>query len=186
MSEVEKLSSAMLDAAVILSQRYPDINFLMPAATELIADYFKSILRGYPGLNCRVYSGRSKDVMAAADVVICASGTTTLEVMLINRPMVVCYRTSGVTYRLVTWFKMLKTRFISLPNILAAESLVPELVQHEVTGQRIADEVVRWLDQPALVDDLKHRFDLLHKELRINAAVSAGNLVLRQIARPIE
>ncbi len=186
MSEVEKLSSAMLDAAVILSQRYPDINFLMPAATELIADYFKSILRGYPGLNCRVYSGRSKDVMAAADVVICASGTTTLEVMLINRPMVVCYRTSGVTYRLVTWFKMLKTRFISLPNILAAESLVPELVQHEVTGQRIADEVVRWLDQPALVDDLKHRFDLLHKELRINAAVSAGNVVLRQIARPIE
>jgi len=186
MSEVEKHSSAMLDAAVILSQRYPDINFLIPAATELIADYFKTILREYPGLNCRLYSGRGKDVMAAADVVICASGTATLEVMLINRPMVVCYRASGMTYRLMTWFKMLKTRFISLPNILAAESLVPELIQHEVTGQRIADEVIRWLDQPQLRADLKHRFDLLHRELRIDAAVSASNVVLRQIAKPIE
>jgi len=124
--------------------------------------------------------------MAAADVVICASGTATLEVMLINRPMVVCYRASGMTYRLMTWFKMLKTRFISLPNILAAESLVPELIQHEVTGQRIADEVIRWLDQPQLRADLKHRFDLLHRELRIDAAVSASNVVLRQIAKPIE
>jgi len=184
MSEVEKLSAAMLDAAVMLSKRYPDICFLMPAATEFIDHYFKSVLLEYPGVNCRVFSGRSKDVMAAADVVICASGTATLEVMLINRPMVVCYRTSGMTYRLMTWFKMLKTRFISLPNILASKSLVPELVQHEANGLRIADEVVRWLDQPALCSDLKHHFNLLHQELRIDAAVTAGNVVLRQIAGP--
>ena len=182
MSEVEKLSNAMFDAASILSKRYPDMCFLVPAATELIGQYLRSMLLGYPGVNCRVLSGQSKEVMAAADVVICASGTATLEVMLVNRPMVVCYRVSGMTYKLTKWFRMMKTRFFSLPNILAGEQLVPELIQHEVTAQRIADEVVRWLDQPELTDSLKQRFDALHRVLKIDAAATAARVVLRQIA----
>ena len=182
MSEVEKLSSSMLDAAGILTKRYPKICFLMPAATEPVEQYFKSVLIEYPGVDCRVFSGRSKEVMAASDVVICASGTATLEVMLVNRPMVVCYRVSGMTYKMMKWFKLLKTRFFSLPNILAGELLVPELLQHEVTGQRIAGEVARWLDQPELIDKLKHRFDALHRVLKIDAAATAGDVVLRQIS----
>lgn len=182
MGEVEKLSASMLDAAVVLQQRYPGAGFLVPAATEKVGEYFRTILNGYPGLDCRVLSGQSQSVMAAADVVVCASGTAALEVMLINRPMVVCYRVSGMTYRFMKWFRMLKTRFFSLPNILAADLLVPELLQHEVTGQRIADEVVRWLEQPALVSDLKMHFDRLHRVLRIDAAATAGDVVLRQVA----
>jgi lipid-A-disaccharide synthase len=182
MGEVEKLSAPMLDAAAILQGRYPDAIFLVPAATEIVGQAFKSVLGGYPGLDCRVIQGQSKEVMSAADVVICASGTATLEVMLINRPMVVCYRVSGMTYRLMKWFRMLKTRYFSLPNILAADLLVPELLQHEVTGQRIADEAARWLGQPALVSDLKMRFDHLHRVLRIDAAATAGDVVLKQIA----
>lgn len=183
MSELEKLSPSMLDAAVILSKRYPGIRFLMPAATEKVRQHFQSILPGYPDVTCKVFSGRAKEVMAAADAVICASGTATLEIMLVNRPMVVCYRIAQTTYNLMKWFKMLKTRFFSLPNILAGESLVPELLQHEVTGQRIADGVIQWLDNPESVEKLKHRFDDLHKILRIDAAVTAGDVVLRQIAR---
>ena len=183
MSELEKLSPSMLDAAVILSRRYPGIRFLMPAATEKVRQHFQSILLGYPDVNCQVFSGRAKEVMAAADVVICASGTATLEIMLVNRPMVVCYRIAGTTYKLMKWFKMLKTRFFSLPNILAGELLVPELLQHEVTGRRIADEAINWLDKPELVEKLKHRFDDLHKVLKIDAAVTAGDVVLRQIAK---
>jgi lipid-A-disaccharide synthase len=183
MSEVEKLSTPMLDAAIILTERYPGISFLMPAATELIGDNFKSELLRYPGVDCRIFSARSKDVMAAADVVICASGTATLEVMLINRPMVVCYRLAGMTYTLAKWFKLVKSRFFSLPNILSSQALVPELLQHEVTGQRIAEEVSRWLDQPGLCDDLKHRFDLLHRQLRIDAAATAAGVVLQHAAK---
>ncbi len=182
MSELEKLSTSILDAASILSKRYPGIRFLMPAATEKVGAYFKSVLLEYPDVNCKIFAGRSKEVMAASDVVICTSGTATLEVMLVNRPMVVCYRIAGTSYNLMKWFKLLKTRFFSLPNILAGELLVPELLQHEVTGQRIADEVSRWLDQPGSVDRLKQRFDELHNILRINAAVTAGNVVLRHIA----
>jgi lipid-A-disaccharide synthase len=120
--------------------------------------------------------------MAAADVVICASGTATLEVMLVNRPMVVCYRLSGMTYKMAKWFKLVKTRFFSLPNILASEKLIPELLQQEVTGQAIAEEVHTWLTQPELRENLKQRFDLLHQQLRIDAATTAAEVVLRHIA----
>jgi len=181
MSELEKLSPSILDAARILSKRYHGIRFMMPAATEKVGLYFKSALLEYPDVNCKIFSGRGKEIMAASDVVICASGTAALEAMLVNRPMVVCYRTAGTTYKLMKWFNMLKTRFFSLPNILAGELLVPELLQHEVTGQRIADEAARWLDQPQLVVDLKQRFNELHTALRINAAATAGDVVLRHI-----
>ncbi len=181
-AEVEKLSAPMLDSADILAKRYPGICFLMPAATELVGSYFKLELDKHPGINCRVISARSKEVMAAADVVICASGTATLEVMLVNRPMVVCYRLSGMTYHLAKWFKLVKSRFFSLPNILASTALVPELLQHEVTGQRIAKEVIRWLDQPDLCNSLKHRFDFLHQQLRIDAAATAASVVLEHVS----
>lgn len=181
MSEVEKLSTVMLDAAKSLSKRYSDVCFLMPAATDPIRQYFQTALDDYPDVNCRLYSGRSKEVIAASDVVICASGTATLEVMLINRPMVVCYRIAGTTYKLMKWFNMYKARFFSLPNILAGEMLVPELLQHEVSPERISDEVTRWLEQPQLVVDLKRRFNELHKVLRIDAAATAGDEVIRHI-----
>lgn len=120
--------------------------------------------------------------MAAADVVICASGTATLEVMLVNRPMVVCYRLAGMTYSLAKWLKLVKSRFFALPNILSSEALVPELLQDEVSGRRIAEEVVKWLDQPGLRDDLRQRFDLLHRQLKMDAAATAANVVLQHIA----
>jgi len=181
LSEVEKLSAPMLDAAGVLGKRYPGVRFLMPAATEPVGHYFKSELLNHPGVNCQVFSSRSKDVIAAADVVICASGTATLEVMLINRPMVVCYRLAGMTYKMMKWFKLMKSRFFALPNILASEALVPELLQHEVTGQRIAEEVYRWLDQAELRDDLTQRFERLHGQLRIDAAATAARVVLQHV-----
>jgi lipid-A-disaccharide synthase len=182
MSEVEKLSAPMLDAADILSKRYPGISFMMPAATEAIGQHFRSELLKYPDVHCRAFSTRGKEVMAAADLVICASGTATLEVMLINRPMVVCYKLSPTTYRIMKWFRLRKTRFFSLPNILSSEELVPELLQHEVTGRSIADETSKWLDQSERRENLKSHFERLHRQLRIGAAATAANVVLKHIA----
>jgi lipid-A-disaccharide synthase len=182
MSEVEKLTAPMLDAAEILARRDPDTLFLVAAANDVIHQHLECALNRYPGLNGRVFSNKSKRVMAAADVVICASGTATLEVMLVNRPMVVCYRLAGTTYRLATWFNLVKSRFFALPNILSSTALVPELLQDEVTGQRIAQEVHRWLDQPQKRADLKNQFDLLHGQLRMNAAATAADVVLQHVA----
>jgi len=121
--------------------------------------------------------------MAAADLVICASGTATLEIMLINRPMIVCYRLASMTYTLAKLLRLVKSRFFSLPNILANEALVPELLQNEVTGERIAQEASRWLEEPDLRARLNDRFSQLHEQLRINAAASAAHVVLQHTTR---
>ena len=184
LAEVQKLTVPMLDAAVILTDRYPGIQCLIPAATALIKETFITELHRYPGINCHVFTGRSKEVMAASDVVICASGTATLEVMLVNRPMVVCYRLAGMTYRVAKWFKLVKSRFFSLPNILAAEPLVPELLQHDVTGQNIANEVSRWLDHPRHCRKLALRFNQIHQQLKVGAAATAAGVVLQHIGIP--
>ena len=179
LTEVEKLSPAMLDAADIIKRRFPEINFLTPAANQLVGDKFKSILANYPDIECHIFTSRSKEVMAASDVVVCASGTATLEVMLVNRPMVVCYRLAGMSYQLVKWFKLVKARFFSLPNILADEALVPELLQHEVTGQNIAEKVFHWLENADQRENLRARFESLHQQLRIDEASSAADVVLK-------
>ena len=182
MGEVEKLTTPMLDAAQILAKQHPDASFLVPAASPGIVEYFETELRKHPTVNCRVFANRGKTIMAAADVVVCASGTATLEVMLINRPMVVCYRLAGSTYALAKWFKLVKSRFFALPNILASEPLVPELLQQEVTGERIAKEVCQWLDESEPRDALTERFNQLHHELKTDAAVTAASAVMQHIS----
>lgn len=179
LSEVEKLSAPMLEAAGILARQYPDIRFLMPAASDKVRRYFEQESVKHPRVTVQVFNGRSKEVMAAADVVICASGTATLEVMLINRPMVVCYRLAGLTYTIARTFKLVKSRFFSLPNILSSEALVPELLQDEVSGNNIAREVSNWLEQAERRDALRQRFAELHSLLRKDAARSAADVVLK-------
>jgi len=183
MGEVEKLTVPMLDAAQILAKQHPDATFLVPAATPGIVEYFETELRKYPTVKCRVFANRGKAIMAAADVVVCASGTATLEVMLINRPMVVCYRLAGSTYALAKWFRLVKSRFFALPNILASEPLVPELLQQEVTGERIAKEVCQWLDDSESRDALTKRFNQLHHELKTDAATTAAKAVMQHISQ---
>ena len=174
----------MLDAACIIAQRYPDACFMIPAASELIRDQVKALLANYPAISCHVFLAHSKDVMAAADVVVVASGTATLEVMLVNRPMVVCYRLAASTYKLAKWFNLVKIPHFSLPNIIAGEALVPELIQHELNGQNIAREVFDWLNQVEKREALKSRFEQLHAQLRIGAASTAADFVLEHIANP--
>ncbi|MGD9022028.1 MAG: lipid-A-disaccharide synthase [Lysobacterales bacterium] len=183
MSEVSRLCAPMLDAAELLARRYPGAQFLVPAASELIRHHVETELQDRDGLDCRVLVARGKQAMAAADLVICASGTASLEVMLVNRPMVVCYRLAGMTYHLAKWLKLVKSRFFALPNILADEPLVPELLQHEVTGQQIAEAAAPWLDQPERCSALKARFEQLHRQLRIDAASTAARVVLKHISQ---
>jgi lipid-A-disaccharide synthase len=185
MSEVEKLTSPMLEAAGILTAHYPGISFLVPAASDAIRQRLEQQSAHQPDIECRIINGRSKEVMAAADLVICASGTAALEVMLINRPMVVCYRLAGMTYWIAKTFKLVKSRFFSLPNILSSEALVPELLQQEVNGGRIASEARNWLDQPERCAKLSRRFDEIHRLLRKDAADSAARVVLRHAGRDI-
>ena len=109
--------------------------------------------------------GKAHQVMVACDLIVLASGTAALECMLAKRPMVVAYRISGLTYAIVKGLGLLKIDRYSLPNILSGEDLVPELMQHDCTAQKIADALRDWLTNPDRIAQVIPKFTALHRQL---------------------
>jgi len=185
-SEVSRLAAPMIEAAWLLSREFPDLRFLAAMANPAVAAVFRNALASMNAGSkmeagavalappIELIDGRARTVMAAADVVLCASGTATLEAMLVNRPMVSSYRLAPATYRLAKSLKLLRIQHFALPNILAGAMLVPELIQQAATGERLAEEAKRWLLDPESCQALRTRFTALHHELRSNASRQAA------------
>jgi lipid-A-disaccharide synthase len=175
--EVSKLAEPMIEAARILAQQIPGIHFSAAMANSRVRTQFESTMESLAMQNIQLVDGDPRSVIAAADVVMVASGTATLETMLINRPMVVSYRLAPSTYRLAKSLKLVQTRFFSLPNILAGEALVPELLQDDASGPRLAGEVLKWLEDAPRRQALQIRFSELHERLRCDASARAAEAV---------
>lgn len=175
-SEVKRLSRAFIGAAKWCLRRNPDIHFLVPLANEVCRNHFEKALPRRKQLPITLFNGQSLEVMAAADVVLLASGTATLECMLLKRPMVVAYKLSTLTYQITRL--LLKTEHYSLPNLLAGRKLVSEVTQHEVTASRLGTELMHLLENPAEVKQLRQIFREVHQELRANANQAAAAAVL--------
>jgi lipid-A-disaccharide synthase len=124
-----------------------------------------------------VLDGQAQAAMIAADVVLLASGTAALEAMLCKRPMVVGHRIAPLTHGIVRRLGLLKSAHVSLPNVLAGETLVPELLQDDCTAPRLADAVLQWFAQPEAVAALRPRFRALHESLRRDASASAAEAI---------
>ena len=135
-------------------------------------------LATYPGLDVTVCAAPARSVLAACDVALLASGTITLEAMLVNRPMVVAYRLAGSTYLVGRIFKLLKSEHFALPNVLAGERLVPELLQSEARPSALAGAVSHWLDTPDEVAKLQTRFSTIHDQLQCDASNQAASAIL--------
>jgi lipid-A-disaccharide synthase len=176
-SEVSRLAQPQLEAASQLARQNPELQFVAALADERTADLFREALAAHPSLNCTLVVGAALDVMRAADVVVCASGTASLECLLVNRPMVVVYKLAATTHWLAATLKLVKSRFISLPNILAGEPLVPELIQDQANGPAIAHAVQQWFADPQACARLQARFTALHEDLRRDAAASAAQAI---------
>jgi lipid-A-disaccharide synthase len=179
MGEVERLGGEFAAAAALLAARHPGLRFIAPMASAAIrARFAAQLAERAPGLRVTLVDGRSREIMTAADLVLLASGTATLEAALLKRPMVVAYRVSPLTARMVYALKLLKTRRFALPNLLAGEDLVPEVIQEAVSPERIAAEVSALLaDQPRRAR-LAERFGEMHALLRRNADRHAAEVVL--------
>jgi lipid-A-disaccharide synthase len=144
--ELYHLLPDMLRAAALLKERYPDLQFVLPVAPtlppELVADFVRD-----SGVEVRVVDGQVYDVLRSSHAAIVASGTATLETGLMSVPMVIVYRVSRLSY--IIGRMIVRVRNIGLVNIVAGRTVVPELVQDDVTPENIVREMAKVLDDPA-------------------------------------
>jgi lipid-A-disaccharide synthase len=164
--EVKRLAPILLQAAKLILQAKPDARFVMPAATDAVKSVLQALLQTSP-LPIQLLDGQSHEAMTAADVVVLASGTATLEAALLKKPMVITYRVPAITYWLAKG--KLYLPWVGLPNILLKRFAVPELLQENATPEKIAEATLDWLDSPGKCAELATEFRQLHETLRCNA-----------------
>lgn len=184
-SEVQRLGPAFIDTALWLQRRLPNIAFVAPMASPRVADLFRAQLRERaPGLAVQLIEGRSREVMRAADALLVASGTATLEALLAKTPMVVAYAVSPLTYRIVRHLRLLKVEHVSMPNLLAGRALVPEFLQAEVRAEVLGPPLHRLLTSPSARSAQVETFAELHRRLRRDADHGAAAAVAEVMERP--
>ncbi|MBN6071461.1 lipid-A-disaccharide synthase [Aggregatibacter actinomycetemcomitans] len=180
-SEVEFLTAPFLQTAQLLRQRYPHLQFLVPLINAKRCQQFEQIKqRVAPDLDVILLDGNARAAMIAAEATLLASGTAALEAMLCKSPMVVGYRMKPFTYFLAK--RLVKTKYISLPNLLADEMLVPELIQAECNPANLAANLSAYLntDESAVKNRnvLIQRFTELHKMIQCDADQQAAQAVI--------
>jgi len=182
LGEIERLGAVFIDAATRIAAQIPGLIVVLPAATPACHSALTELLTAQPLPDVRLLHARARESMIAADVVLIASGTATLEAMLAKRPMVVGYKVSPMTARIVRTLGLLKTDRYSLPNVLAGEMIVPELMQEECTPERLSQALLHWFTQPEATCALQPRFLALHQQLRQDASRSAAAAIAGLIA----
>ena len=182
LGEIRRLLPAFISAANLLAARMPGLQVMLPAANNECRQLIDSLLETNPLPNLRVVDGHAHEVMVAANVVLLASGTAALETMLAKRPMVVAYRISALTYRLVMSLGMMKVNRYSLPNVLANEPIVTELMQHDCTAEKLVDALLPLFGDGEEVASLAPRYLAIHHRLRGGGSDSAAAAVAELLA----
>ncbi len=158
----------------------PRIKFVVPLANSARKAQFEHQLLQYEqALPIQLIDGHAREVMSASDAVLVASGTATLEAMLLKRPMVVAYKWGAITHAIIS--RLVKAEYVSLPNLLAGEELVPEFIQEAAKPDVLARKMLEQLNDTERRDYLKRRFDEIHLTLRKNANVEAADAIVSLI-----
>jgi lipid-A-disaccharide synthase len=177
-SEVRNLAATFIDTARIILQILPESNFLVPLATSETRRIFEEILWqcGGQDLPIRILFGHAHDAIIAADIVLVASGTATLEVALLKRPMVITYKMPALLH----WLLKPKAYqpYFGLPNILAGKFIVPELLQNDATPENLAQVLLNLLSNKQAVAELEAIFTNMHSTLRQGNAHKAAQAIL--------
>ena len=177
--EVARLADDFAGTAAWLSARRPGLVFVAALSSLATRDAFEAALRRRaPRVAVLTVEGRTQEALTAADVVLVASGTATLETLLCKRPMVVAYRLGTLTAFLLRGVGLLKAPFFAQPNLLAGRQVVPEFAQGDVTPERLGPALEHWLDSPVAVRELQSLFVELHGQLRRDASGQAADAVL--------
>ena len=178
--ELKYLARPFVQAAAWLHKRMPDVRFVTPIAKpKLRAQMEQAIACHAPQVNWTLLDGQSREAMRAADAVLLASGTATLECLLLGRPMVVAYRVAPFTASILRGFGMLKVDKVSLPNLLAAEAVVPEVLQEAVTPEALGQELYVLLRSTYLQQRQIEQFDAVRLELKRDSAALSANAIAK-------
>lgn len=178
-SEIAYIAAPLLQAAVLMQQARSELRFVMPVAPKLRELIAPLVAAHAPTLKLNLLDGRSHEALAACDTCLVASGTATLEAALFKRPCVIAYRMHALN-----WWRMKGRNYqpwIGLPNVLAREFLVPELVQDACTPENLAREGLAWLDDAGRYARVQARFQEQHETLRCNTALKASDAIAQVI-----
>ena len=183
MSEIRYNARAFIESAALLARRDPKLQFIVPMAGETQRACFEQLIDRpeLKNLPLQIVSGRSHEVITAADAVLVASGTATLEVALFKKPMVIGYKMNPASWQIMRL--MAYQPWVGLPNILAREFLVPELLQDAATPSRLADALWEQLSDEQNRERLRKRFVDMHQELRCNTASLSAQAVMELLAQ---
>jgi len=186
LGEVSRLGPPFFAAAWQLCEEQRDLHLVVPAANAKCKAMIVEQIRAaaLPSARVHLLDGKAREAMTAADVVMLASGTATLETMLVKRPMVVGYRVAELTYRIVSALGLLKVDRYALPNVLAGKDLAPELMQHDCTPDNLAAAVRNWFEHPQQVQALQADYQRLHQQLRQDASARAAVAVASLLQPP--
>jgi len=141
--EVRHLMPVFAEAMQLLQARHTDLHFVIPAANAERYQQIEAVLQS-TALPVSLMRGPGREVMRCSDAIMIASGTATLEAMLLRKPMVISYRMASLSWTILS--RLVKTPHVGLPNVLAGEEVVPELLQHHATASQLADAVSRVLE----------------------------------------
>lgn len=184
MSELKYNAAAFIESARLLARRDPSMRFIVPMAGERQRQYFQELISraALDEVPLQVLPGQSHLAIAASDAVLVASGTATLEVALFKKPMVIAYKMMRASWEILR--HMGYQPWIGLPNILAREFLVPELLQDAASPQALADALWTQLTNESNRSMLYQRFSEMHHSLLRDTARESAQAVLRLIGRP--
>jgi lipid-A-disaccharide synthase len=176
--ELKRLADLFVATAERITEAVPDVHFLVPFVNRETRDIFEAALyrREAGALSMGIMFGHAHEAMAAADVVLAASGTVTLEAALLKRPMVITYKAaplSAFTHRALSYLP-----YVGLPNVLAGKFIVPEFLQEEATPENLAQAVTNLLFDAVMRQRLEAHFEVLLRELRQDAAGAAAAAIL--------
>jgi lipid-A-disaccharide synthase len=178
-AEVARLAEDFAATARWLAARRSQLVFIAPMASAVSRDIFSQALeRHAPALKVRLIDGRAQTALIAADVVMVASGTASLEAALCKRPMVVVYRLGAMTAWILRRLKLVKVKYFAQPNLLADRRVVGEYFQEEIVPESIGAELLMWLDDAERRSDLEQEFSRIHADLRRDAGTRAAQAIL--------
>jgi len=178
-NEIARLGPVFAEACALLGNSYPDLQFVSPMVNPALRSAFEAqILDAGVADRIKLIDGKAEAAITAADVVLLASGTASLQTALHGKPMVAAYKLSPLTLLLHRWFKLVKVRYFAMPNLLTDEPLVPEFLQDEATPKSLSSAVSELLDDEDRRREIHSKFVALRSQLAKGAQQRAAKAIL--------